>query len=116
MLVDQLEHIPVTGHRQHLPALGAGPPPQGGDHVIRFESLLLQLGYFQDLQEVLQERELGRQQVGSAGPLRLVFGEQVRTEGLSGHIPDHRQGVGVLIGQQPDEHAGETEHRVGHLA
>ncbi len=116
VVVDELEGVPVPGDHEHVPTPGLGPPSQGGDHVVGFVSLPFDLDDPEGVQHLADEGELALEGVGGRLTLRLVVGVFDGAEGFTAHVPGDGQGVGVMVGEQLDEHPGEAVHRVGHLA
>ena len=113
---DELVGVAVAGDDEHVVATVTGLGGQRGDDVVGFGPGQLDGADAERLDDLVHEPELLAQDVRRRLPVRLVVLDLLVAERRLGPVERDRDRVGLVIPDQVDEHRGEPEHRVGHLA
>ena len=112
----ELEEVAVRGHDGGLDAPLGGADGQRAQHVVRLVAVHdAKDGDLQRLQDLLDEPELGPEIPGHLRPSGLVLGVLLQAHGGRARVERHGDEVGLLLGQQLDEHRGEPVDRVRDL-
>ena len=111
---DELERITVAGDDHDVDAVGRGARRERGDHVVGLDARDLQLADLERFEHLVDERELGREEVGGLLAAGLVVGvELVAVRAPAGRVERDREVVGLLVGDHLGEHRREAVDRVG---
>ena len=115
-VLDELEAVAVARHDHDLALARHRLGRQRGDDVVGLEARRLDDRDGQRGHDVADHVELRRQQPGRLGPPGLVVLEDLVAERGPRGVEGDREGRGLLLADQVDEHGGEAVHRVGHDA
>ena len=115
-ILDELVGVAVARDDQHLVAVVAGPRGERGDDVVGFEARCLDDRQPQRLDDLAHQTHLLPKDVGCRLAVGLVGRDPFVPEGRLGPVEGHGDVVGLVIADEVDQHRGEPEHRVRHLA
>lgn len=116
VVIHQLESVSVTGQYQCVVTGLVSHGGEGGDHVVAFESRLLDVGDAEGREHALNQWQLGEQLFGSRLTGAFVLRKHLIAECAALHIEGDAQMVGLLRIDHLREHGGKTPDGVGGLA
>ena len=112
---DELERVTVTRADEDVDVLGLGLRGDRRDDVVGLVAVELDERDAQRVEDLLDERDLPLELVGSAGAARLVVGVLLGAERVARLVEGHHHVRRLLVAQHVDEHRGEAVDGVGVL-
>ena len=110
---DQLVRVAVARDDDHVDPVGCRVRGERGDHVVGLDAGHLQLPDLECLEHLVDQGELGGEQVGGLLAAGLVLRvELVAERAAAGGVEDDREVVGLLVGAHLREHRCEAVDRV----
>ncbi len=112
----ELVRVPVTGDDEHLVAGVAGAGGQRGDDVVGLVAGELDDGDLERLDHLADQPHLLFEDVGGGVAVGLVVGDPLVAERRLGAVEGDRDGVGLVVAHQVQQHRREPVDRVRDLA
>ncbi len=108
----QLEEVAVRGDDHGVDPRTRRLEGEGADGVVGLVALGADDGDLQGVEHLLDEPELGTELGGCLGAARLVLGIELQADRGGAHVERHGDQVGLLVGEELDQHRGEPVDRV----
>ena len=112
-VADELIRIAVAGDDDDVGSLDGRARRERRDHVVGLDAGDLELLDLQGFEDLVDQRQLRAEQIGSLLAARLVLRIELDSiRAAARRVEGHRDEVGVFVGHDLGEHRGEAVHRV----
>jgi hypothetical protein len=114
---DELERVTVAGDDHDVDAVGGRARRERRDHVVGFDTRDRELADRERFENLVDQRQLRREQVWRLLAPGLVLGVELFAEGApAGGVERDRDLIGLLVGEHFGQHRREPVHGVRHRA